>query len=257
MKKFLLSLVALMTIGVSAWADGVTVPQTRIAASRFSKLKVTLESTTPYRDLQFDLTLPEGITLKDTENGGTVVDEASNHVIQYAAEGSTLHFVVVDAIADVYDGTDATNYTGENLPDKDSYGKTFTSGIIVEIPINAAATFSGTQTASLANLSTSNDAGDKVDLTDGSFNIKAVLLGDVNDDGFVDPTDALNIQYFYLNDVPDDFVEEAGYVTEEDEEIDPTDALEVQYIYLESGVKKMRNGDVVVKKDDVSTLDPE
>lgn len=253
MKKVLLSLVALLAMSVSAWADGVTVPSpTRIAASRFSKLKVTLESTTPYRDLQFDLTLPAGITLKD-EAGGTVVDEASNHVLQYNAEGSTIHFVVVDAVINA-----SQNYSAETFPatEKENYGKILSNGVIVEIPINAAATFTGEQQATLANMKVSKDDGTNFNLTDGTFNIKAVLLGDVNDDGFVDPTDALNIQYFYLGDVPSDWVEEAGYVTEEDEDIDPTDALEVQYIFLESGVKKMRD-DVVVKKAHEDTLDPE
>ena len=175
MKKVLLSLVALMAIGVSAWADGVTVPQTRIAATRFSKLKVTLESTTPYRDLQFDLTLPEGITLKDAEKGGTVTDLASGHTIAYnAQEGGAIRFLVVDNIIESTDQT-ATS------ADASTYGKSLASGIIVEIPINADATFAGTKQATIANMSTSADDGTMVPLTEGTFDIKAVLLGDVDD----------------------------------------------------------------------------
>ena len=242
-------------MSVSAWADGVTVPSpTRIAASRFSKLKVTLVSTTPYRDLQFDLTLPAGITLKD-EAGGTVVDEASNHVLQYNAEGSTIHFVVVDAVINA-----SQNYDSETFPaaEKENYGKILSNGVIVEIPINAAATFTGTQQANLANMKVSKDDGTNINLTDGNFDIKAILLGDVNDDGKVDPTDALNIQLNFLEATPSDFIEEAGYVNE-DEVVDPTDALEVQYIYLGSGVKRMldMDVDVDVEEDESSELDPD
>ena len=258
MKKFLLSLVALMAFGASAWAeDGVTIPNARIAASRFAKLKVTVESTTPYRDLQFDLSLPEGITLKDATNGGTVVDEASNHVVKYYAEGSTIHFAVVDAIIDIDQDIDAETITAEQ---KANYGKTFTNGIVVEIPINAADDFQGTKTANLTNVNASFDNGTSAFETAGtsSFVIKSVILGDVNDDEHVDPTDALNIKLHYLDATPSDFIEEAGYITEGDEAIDPTDALEAMYIYLNSaGVKKMRNDKVNVEKEKVSELDPE
>lgn len=261
MKKLLLSLFALMAIGVSAWADGtVTVPNSRIAASRFTKLQVTLASSSnAYRDLQFDLTLPEGITLKD-EAGGTVVDEASNHIIDYKAEGSTIHFVVVDAVANLYDGTDATNYAIGQVPNATNYGKTLSDGIVVEIPVSAAASFTGEKSATLSNVKSSTDAGANVNLANADFTIKAILLGDVNDDTHVDPTDALNIQLHYLEATPSDFVEAAGYVND-DEAVDPTDALEVQLIYLSSGVKRMVEDvdveDVEVEEDENSELDPD
>lgn len=171
----------------SAWAQGtagtVNVPETRIVASRYSKLKVTLQSSTPYRDLQFDLTLPEGITLKDAEKGGTVTDLASGHTIAYnAQEGGAIRFVVVDNIIESADQT-ATS------ADAATYGKSLSSGIIVEIPINAAATFAGTKQATLANMSTSKEDGERVDLTEGTFDIKINLLGDVNEDDDVDVQD--------------------------------------------------------------------
>ena len=254
MKKVLLSLVALLAMSVSAWADGVTVPSpTRIAASRFSKLKVTLESTTPYRDLQFDLTLPAGITLKD-EAGGTVVDEASNHVLQYNAEGSTIHFVVVDAVINA-----SQNYDSETFPaaEKENYGKTLSNGVIVEIPINAAATFTGEQQATLANMKVSKDDGTNFNLTDGTFNIKAVLLGDVDDDGKVTVNDALWIAEYSIELVETGFVEEAAYV-DTNETIDVNDAVRAAEISLEdepSSVKKRFEENLRVGEND--ELDPE
>lgn len=259
MKKFLLSLVALMAFGTSAWADGITIPDARIAASRFSKLKVTVESTTPYRDLQFDLTLPEGITLKDATNGGTVVDEASNHVLKFEADAdnaSLIHFVVVDAIIDIDQNIDETTITAEQ---KANYGKTFTNGIVVEIPINAAADFQGTKTANLSNINASFDNGASAFTTagTGTFDIKAVLLGDVDDSGVVNVNDALWIAEFSLGQVETGFVEEAAYV-DTDEAINVNDALRAAEIALGSSasVKKMFK-DVDVDEEESNELDPE
>lgn len=249
MKKLLLSLVALMAIGVSAWADGVTVPQTRIAATRFSKLKVTLESTNSYRDLQFDLTLPEGITLKN-EAGGIVTDAASGHTIAYnAQEGGAIRFVVVDNIIESADQT-ATS------ADAATYGKSLSSGIIVEIPINADATFAGTKQATLANMSTSADDGTMVPLTEGTFDIKAVLLGDVDDSGVVNVNDALWIAEFSLGQIETGFVEEAAYV-DTNEDINVNDAVRTAEIALGGGASsiKKRTDDNIDMEN--SELDPD
>lgn len=256
MKKLLLSLFALMAIGVSAWADGtVTVPNSRIAASRFTKLQVTLASSSnAYRDLQFDLTLPEGITLKD-EAGGTVVDEASNHIIDYKAEGSTIHFVVVDAVANLYDGTDATNYAIGQVPNATNYGKTLSDGIVVEIPVSAAASFTGEKTAQLSNVKSSTDAGANVNLANGSFTIKAVLLGDVDDSGVVNVNDALWIAEFSLGQEESGFVEAAAYV-DTNESIDVNDALRAAEIALEDAPVKKQLDDVEVEKE-YDEIEPE
>lgn len=63
MKKVLLSLVALMTIGVSAWADGISVEDVIIrkgkSASAFVKLTTDASF---YSGFSFEVVLPEGIT---------------------------------------------------------------------------------------------------------------------------------------------------------------------------------------------------
>ena len=257
MKKLLLSLFALMAIGVSAWADGtVTVPDSKIAATRFTKLQVTLASSSnAYRDLQFDLTLPEGITLKDA-TGGTVVDEASNHIVDYKAEGSTIHFVVVDAVANLYDGSDATNYGIGEVPNATNYGKTLSDGIVVEIPVTAAASFTGTQTAQLSNVKSSTDAGANVNLDGNSFTIKAVLLGDVDDNGKVNANDALWIAEYAVRIFEPGFVESAAYI-DDNESINANDALRAAEIAVGSASSPVKRVFNESSEAEDNELDPE
>lgn len=62
MKKFLLSLVTLMAIGVSAWADGVTVPNVEVRQGKSGTLSVYLNVDTKanYASFAVDVTIPEG-----------------------------------------------------------------------------------------------------------------------------------------------------------------------------------------------------
>ena len=75
MKKGLLTMLALLSMGSSAFAQGtVNVPTVKrtagdvkevsVVASRQGKVKIELQNNADYRDLQFDITLPEGITLQ-------------------------------------------------------------------------------------------------------------------------------------------------------------------------------------------------
>lgn len=168
----------------SVWAQSVTVPATRVAQQRTNVLQVTLSSASDTRDLQFDLTLPTGITLAD--EAGTVLDAAAGHVIQYQAQADgSVRFVVVDALVEEGDPT-ATS------ADAATYGKKFSDGVLVEIPVLAAADFTGNPAvAHVTNLYISNDAGQNVSADPAAFDFNIImnLLGDVNEDGVVDIQD--------------------------------------------------------------------
>lgn len=172
----------------SVWAQTVSVPDIRVAQQRTNVLQVTLSSANDTRDLQFDLTLPTGITLAD--EAGTVLDAAAGHVIQYQAQADgSVRFVVVDALVEEGDPT-ATS------ADANTYGKKFTEGVLVEIPVLAAADFTGNPpVAHVTNLYISNDAGYNVsaDPANFDFNIFMNLLGDVNEDGDVDIQDIVTL----------------------------------------------------------------
>lgn len=64
MKKLLLSLVALMTFGVSAWADEVKVADVQIPQGKSADIQLYLDNASGsiYRDFGFTFDLPEGIT---------------------------------------------------------------------------------------------------------------------------------------------------------------------------------------------------
>lgn len=172
----------------SVWAQSVSVPDTRVAQQRTNVLQVTLTGANANRDLQFDLTLPEGISL--VEDAGTILDAAAGHVVQYQAQADgSVRFVVVDALVEEGNPT-ATS------ADAATYGKKFSDGVLVEIPVLAAADFTGNPAvAHVTNLYISNDAGQNVSADPAAFDFNIImnLLGDVNEDGDVDIQDIVTL----------------------------------------------------------------
>lgn len=197
MKKGLLTMLALLSMGSSAFAQTVNVPtvvrkagevkEVSVVASRQGTVKIELQGGANYRDLQFDITLPEGITLA-AENGGTVAIE-TDHAVGFATQTATgaVRFVLYSE-------------TGAKLSD----------AILLEIPVAVANTFTGTQPATLTNVLTSNDAAEtSIEIADGNFNFRACLLGDVNDDGSVSLRDATWLAKSMIGEVSP-FVEEVA-----------------------------------------------
>lgn len=252
MKKFLLSMLTLLG-ATSVWAQSVTVPATRVAQQRTNVLKVTLSSASETRDLQFDLTLPEGISLAD--EAGTVLDAAAGHVIQYQAQADgSVRFVVVDALVEEGDPT-ATS------ADANTYGKKFTDGVLVEIPVLAAADFTGNPAvAHVTNLYISNDAGQNVsaDPANFDFNIIMNLLGDVDENGAVEVTDVLLTADVVLNEgvAPANFKNRGAGNIELNDVINVTDVLGIADIIL-SGSNPAKEMMEDVEPSFVDTLDPQ
>ena len=208
-------------------ANGGTVRQAIIVKKSTScegVVKIQLDGSANYRDMQFDLTLPEGISLvtePTTDNPVVKVDakEEQNHVLFYALEGQTVKIAVVDNVVNLPDSTTSAS--------ADEYGKYLTDGIVFELPIKAAATFEGVKNATISNLAFTDDAA-TADIAgaNATFTIDALLLGDVTDDGVVDATDAVAIALHDLNATPAVFIEEVGDVIE-DGTVDSTDAVRV------------------------------
>ena len=176
----------------SVWAQSFSGPDTRVVPQRTNVLQVTLTGANANRDLQFDLTLPEGISL--VEDAGTVMDAAAGHVVQYhqAQDGGPIRFVVVDALVES-DDQSATS------ADPNTYGKQFSNGVLVEIPVLAAEGFDATEEtpakANVTNLYISKEDGTEFSKTPLSFDINLImnLLGDVNEDGKVNVTDIMAV----------------------------------------------------------------
>lgn len=246
MKKGLLTMLALLSIGSSAFAQTVNVPtvvrkagevkEVSVVANRQGTVKIELQGGANYRDLQFDITLPDGITLADETNGGSVAIE-TDHAVGFATQTATgaVRFVLYSE-------------TGAKLSD----------AILLEIPVTVANTFTGTQPATLTNVLTSNDeATTSIAIADGNFNFRACLLGDVDDSGEVDLTDASVLVYKYFGTTPSVFVDEVAYVNN-DAVIDLTDASSVVYLYFgNSSSAKDAFVEEDIVKEDFNELDPE
>lgn len=204
MKKFLLSMLT-CCVCAGAWAQtqgtagSLNVPAVKRSSGTLNQvivvkggerqgvIKIQLTGSANCRDMQFDLTLPAGITLANAPTGAEVkMVEAkdANHVLFYALNGQTVKIAVVDNVV---------NHTGETAPSADTYGKYLENGIVFELPIAVASDFNTNQ-ATIANLVfTDDDAKAKENLAVAgttSFDIVALLLGDVNDNGEVEIGDA-------------------------------------------------------------------
>ena len=239
-------MLALLSMGSSVFAQMVNVPtvvrkagevkEVSVVANRQGTVKIELQGGANYRDLQFDITLPDGITLADETNGGSVAIE-TDHAVGFATQTATgaVRFVLYSE-------------TGAKLSD----------AILLEIPVTVANTFTGTQPATLTNVLTSNDeATTSIAIADGNFNFRACLLGDVNDNGEVNLTDAVNILYAtpQFNSRPDLFVEEVADVNG-DTKLSLPDA--VGALYIGWGVDPSTSAKKYVVEDELeSVLDPE
>lgn len=184
MKKGLLTMLALLSMG-SVFAQDFTVPDARVVTARKGVLQVKLTSETTYRDLQFDLALPTGISLV-TEAASPESPDVTN--VKAGAEG---HVIAYNAVEDgkvrfaVYDPTE---------------GKTFTQNVLIEIPVQASEAFTADAQAIVSGMvASSNDVAATSNSMSGfNFNIKVNLLGDVNEDDKVNVTDVLTTAEYVL-----------------------------------------------------------
>jgi len=251
MKKGLLTMLALLSMGSSAFAQTVTVnvptvvrkagevKEVSVVANRQGKVKIELQNNANYRDLQFDLTLPAGVTV--TTTGGVVKD---------AAEKYTVAFNTVDA------DNNKVRFVVYNDGQNQEVIKKFTDGVIVEIPVAVAETFRGTQPASLTKVLTSNDeAITSIAIADGNFNVRACLLGDVNDNGEVELNDAIWIAKFGINANPTPFVEEVADYND-DTEIALNDAIAIAKSLITTSAKENLT-EVEVVENIENDYDPE
>jgi hypothetical protein len=243
MKKGLLTMLALLSIG-SVFAQDYSVPDARVVTSRQGVLKVQLSSTTPYRDLQFDLTLPTGISLvtesvsPDSPDATNVKEAATGHVIAYNPVGdNAVRFAVYDQ----------------------ANGNTFSDGVLIEIPVQASDAFTADAVANVTNLVTSDAEAKSYAKDSFNFNIKLNLLGDVDENDRVEVTDILLTADYILNEfvAPNNFKNIGAANVENNNIINVTDILGIADIILSgsgsSSAKEMKKEEVSF----VDTLDPQ
>lgn len=242
MKKGLLTMLALLSMGSSAFAQGtLDVPEVARKAGNVKQVvvlesekkgtvKIRLAGTENYRDLQFDIKLPAGVTAAD---GKVVI--GTDHAVASAAQASdaqTVRFVLYSE-------------TGAYL----------SNDILLEIPVTVTDVAAvNNATATLSNVLSSNaEATKSLVVTGTEFPFSVMKLGDVTDDGIVNPTDATAILYDTYNSRPATYVEEVADVNS-DTKVSATDAVGALYIYWNaSGAAK----GLVLEEEEYNELDPE
>jgi hypothetical protein len=221
------------------------VPDARVATARKGVLQVKLTSETTYRDLQFDLQLPKGISLvkaaatPEEPDVANVKVGAEGHVIAYnAVDGGKVRFAVYDP----------------------SKGKTFTKDVLIEIPVQASEEFTEDDVAHVTDMvaSSNDDAATSNTIRAFDFNIIWNLLGDVDENGAVEVTDVLLTADVVLNEgvAPANFKNRGAGDIELNDVINVTDVLGIADIVL-SGSNHAKEMMEDVEPSFVDTLDPQ
>ena len=202
MKKGLLTMLALLSMGSSAFAQDYSDysgPDATVVAARKGVLRVEVAASKSYRDLQFDLKLPDGLTLEPdwVPDETNVKSAATGHVIAYQPQSDgNVRFVI---------------YDGEN-------GNTFSSegGVLIEIPVSADADFEGGPAHVTGVIASLNDEK-ATSAGQSAFDIiiNLGLLGDVNEDGDVDVQDIVCVISDIQHDTPAVFNRGAADIDDE------------------------------------------
>lgn len=130
-KKVLLFLAALLSIG-SAWADDeITVPNVEIRLGQEGNMEIKLTKTTEtyYRDFEFVLSLPEGITVEETIPAGGTIPQPAGTV----GNAASYHTVASSFIRK--EEPQVIKYVLSNTA-----GAQINGGVIITIPLKSAST---------------------------------------------------------------------------------------------------------------------
>ena len=179
-------------------------------------LNNSTEDLTAY---QFDLTLPDGISLSMNDKGKFLVTKTSrceddSHTLNISKlEGNTYRFVCFSMSNEVITGT---------------------SGAILNASLTIGESVSeGSYEATISNIVVTKTNGTQLKLSDAKFNIVVsnVVKGDANGDGEVNVSDIVEIVNYIMNKPSDKFVFAAADVNE-DGEVNVTDIVKVVSIIM-------------------------
>ena len=199
-------MLALLSMGSSAFAQGtLDVPEVArkggaakqvvvLENEKKGTVKIRLAGTESYRDLQFDIKLPAGVTAAD---GKVVI--GTDHAVESAAlasDAQTVRFVLYSE-------------TGANL----------SNDILLEIPVTVTGDVADVNnaTATLSKVLSSNaEATTSLVVTGTEFPFSVMKLGDINDNGEVEIGDATCVINNIVNAHNDVYIEEVADVNGEE-----------------------------------------
>ena len=239
-------MLALLSMGSSAFAQGtLDVPEVARKAGNVKQVvvlesekkgtvKIRLAGTENYRDLQFDIKLPAGVTAAD---GKVVIN--TDHAVESAAlasDAQTVRFVLYSE-------------TGANL----------SNDILLEIPVTVTGDVADVNnaTATLSNVLSSNaEATTSLVVTGTEFPFSVMKLGDVDDDNEIALNDAIYIARFTVEGNPQPFVEEVADYDGKDG-IALNDAIEVARSTVTDNDSASSKQILDIEESFVNDMDPE
>ena len=187
MKRTILIIMVLATLVVTANAQSLSVANLEAQEGEQTELVISLAQGTAMTALQFNLSLPEGVTLADGEA-----------TLGSAANGHTLSMQTLD------NGDHLFILYNMNL-------NTFKDGELLRIPVKAGS--KGTSNGRLYTIRTATAGAVSYTCEEATFNVTisaAYKLGDVNGDGKVSVTDVGMMISYILQTNPAGFNKDAA-----------------------------------------------
>lgn len=195
-----------------------------------------VNKTTDLTAYQFDLTLPDGISLSVNDKGKFVVTKTSRYEDDSQTlniskmEGNTYRFVCFSMSNEIITGT---------------------SGAILNAALTIGASVNdGSYEAAITNIVVTKVNGTQLKLKDAKFNIVVtnIVKGDANGDGEVNVSDIVEIVNYIMNKPSDKFVFAAADLNE-DGEVNVTDIVKVVSIIMSSGSNAPKRASVAEMVD--------
>ena len=213
---------------VVSTTEKIVVPDIKGHTSSSISLSIDLENAaTNLTAYQFDLTLPNGITLATNESGKFLVTKTSRYSDDEQSlsitkqEGNTYRFVCFSMSNSVITGT---------------------SRAILNAILDVAATVNAaTHEGKISNILFTKTNGEQLKLNEAKFNItiSSYILGDANADGSVNVSDIVEMVNYIMNNASSRFVKVAADVNE-DGDVNVTDIVAVVNIILNAGTDNSR-----------------
>ncbi len=184
MKRTILIIMVLATSVVTANAQSLSVANLEAQEGEQTELVISLAQGTAMTALQFNLSLPEGVTLTDCE--ATLGSAANGHTLSVQTLDNGDHLFILYNM---------------NL-------NTFKDGELLRIPVKVGS--KGTSNGRLYTIRTATAGAVSHTCADVSFSAKNYELGDVNGDGKVSVTDVGMMISYILQTNPAGFNKDAA-----------------------------------------------
>ena len=210
---------------VDEWSmsNTISLTDTQVLRGRQVVLPVSMNNTEDITALQFDLTLPAGVSIAVNSKGKYIVaktERCADHTLSASKPGEANVYKVL-----LY-STEVESITGNE-------------GAVIHVTIEAAEDMeAGDYEVKLSNINLTTTAEKKITPADVTcvLTVRNSIPGDANGDGEIDVTDIVGIANKILGRASDSFVAAAADVNG-DGEVDVTDIVAVANIILRGGGK--------------------